>query len=147
MSYLHTTSLPYAAHGPAKGRNTCVPAPWSLRHLAEGGKKQTLVLGACRPVGLTRYPCWKAFVTQSQRSNVQAWKTKPGKAKSCPRAMWTNQNSSQQAKPIQDPGPFRPAQWSISELQLNLIRTGAEVYGIQDTERSMADDKPEVPQW
>lgn len=51
------------------------------------------------------------------------------------------------AKPIQDPGPFSLAQWSISELQLYLIRTGAEVYGNRDTERSMADYKPEVPWW
>lgn len=31
------------------------------------------------------------------------------------------------AKPIQDPGPFRLAQRSISALQLNLTRTGTKV--------------------
>lgn len=51
------------------------------------------------------------------------------------------------AKPVQDPGPFSLAQRSISELQLYLIRTGAKVYGNQDTERSMAAYKLEVPWW
>lgn len=68
---------------------------------------------------------------------------------------WENQELAQSrvdkpefkpaAKPIQDPGPFRLAQCSTSKLQLNLTRTGTKVYGIQDTERSMADYKPYVP--
>lgn len=51
------------------------------------------------------------------------------------------------AKAVQDPGPFRRAQRSVSELQLNLIRTGSKVYGIRDTERSMADYKPDALWW
>lgn len=106
------------------------------------------MLGAWRPVGLIRFPCWEAFVTQSQRSNVQVWKEDKA---------WESQELAQShvdkpelkpaAKPIQDPGPFRLAQCPISELQLNLTRTGTKVYGIQDTEKSIADYKPDDPWW